>query len=461
MAADRPDQNQTRSIVPGSGSMMELPRLRVVLQSPGGERSEVPLGLMAVTVGTAADCDLVSKDERVSRHHCRIWLAPGDRVAVRDLGSKNGTQVSGVRVVEAFLPHVGARVAIGSSEIRLELEGGVRQVALSSEGRFGDAVGAAPAMRAAFAALAAAAGTDEPLLIRGESGTGKEVLARSVHAASARAAGPLLVFDCGASAMPSAAESELYGCAAGALPGVTEDRPGLLEEAHGGTLVLDDVGELPLDVQPLLLRALEEKQARPLGSTARKPTDFRLISTALGDLRALVREGRLREDLYFRLAGVEVVVPPLRERRQDVAALANLFLSELVPPRSLGDLPEGTLRLLEAHDWPGNVRELKRTVRRLALFPDLGESAIGALAAGAAGAAKERPAEAAADPLGGVVDLPLKEARDAVLAAFERRYLERQLQKHGGNVSAAARAMGVSRQFAHKLLARHGLRGSD
>ncbi|HEY8208836.1 MAG TPA: sigma 54-interacting transcriptional regulator [Myxococcaceae bacterium] len=443
--ADRPDI--THSLPgPGKGPTLELPLLRVVLREAGGKRAEVPLGLPAVTVGTAADCDLVCADERVSRHHCRLWLPSSDRIVIRDLGSKNGTSVGGVRIVEALLP-VGVSATLGSSVLRVELEGGVRHVALSSEGRFGDAIGTSPAMRAAFAALAAAASTDEPLLIRGESGTGKEVLARSVHAASARTAGPLVVFDCGASAHPGAAEAELYGCAAGALPGVTGDRPGLLEQAHGGTLVLDDVGELPLDVQPLLLRALEEKQVHPLGSPARRPADFRLISTALADLRPLVREGRLREDLYFRLAGLEVTVPPLRERREDLAALADLFLSELVPPRRLADLPAGTLRLLEGHDWPGNARELKRTVRRLALFPDLGESAIDALSA--------------REPRATVEDLPLKEAREAVLAAFEKKYLEHQLQKHGGNVSAAARAMGVSRQFAHKLLARHGLRGAE
>jgi DNA-binding NtrC family response regulator len=452
----------TRSIsAPPGGSTLELPSLRLVLRGPGGDRVETPLGLTALVVGTAPECDLVARDDAVSRHHCRVWLTRAG-VVVRDLGSKNGTVVNGIRLVEAILPP-GVVVALGGSELRVELEGGVRQVALAAEGRFGDAIGSAPAMRAAFARLAAAARTDEPLVIRGESGTGKEVLARAVHEASARASGPFMVFDCGASATPSAAEAELYGCAAGALPGVTADRPGLLEQAHGGTLLLDDVGDLAAEVQPMLLRALEEKHVRPVGSAARRPADVRVISTAQADLRPLVRDGRLREDLYFRLSGVEVVVPPLRERLEDLPALVERFLSELSPPRRLADLPPGALRLLEAHDWPGNVRELKHTARRLALFPDLGASAIDALSrtpppAGAANASAPAPAR---DPLGEAGKLPLKEAREVVLAAFERRYLEHKLEEHGGNVSAAARAMGVSRQFAHKLLARHGLRGSD
>lgn len=445
----------TRSIsAPAGGSTIELPSLRLVLRGPRGDRAEAPLGLTALVVGTAAECDLVAKDEAVSRHHCRVWLT-GAGVAIRDLGSKNGTLVNGVRLVEALLPP-GIAVTVGGSELRVEVEGGVRQVALSTEGRFGEAIGSAPAMRAAFARLAAAARTDEPLVIRGESGTGKEVLARAVHEAGARASGPFMVFDCGASAAPAAAEAELYGCVAGALPGVTEDRPGLLEQAHRGTLLLDDVGELPAEVQPLLLRALEEKHVHPVGSAARRPADVRVISTTQGDLRPLVREGRLREDLYFRFSGVEVVVPPLRERLEDLPALVEHLLSGLSPPRGLSDLPPGALRLLEGHDWPGNVRELKHTVRRLALFPDLGEAAIDALSR-----AKDASAAPAADPLGEAARLPLKEAREAVLAAFERRYLETKLQEHGGNVSAAARAMGVSRQFAHKLLARHGMRGAE
>ncbi|MDC3961470.1 sigma 54-interacting transcriptional regulator [Polyangium jinanense] len=456
-----------------------LPALRVRVTAPDGTMREAPLGMETLVVGTSAECDLVVSDPRVSRRHCELRLTRKG-VVLRDLGSKNGTLIGDLAVMEVLLP-LGTVVTLAGSRLSTHLAGAPSIVSLSTSTRFGEAIGESLPMRALFAALERAAASSETVLLLGESGTGKEVLARAIHAASPRKDGPFVVFDCSAVA-PSLIEAELFGHARGAFTGAVSAHAGLLEQADRGTLFIDELGELPLDLQPKLLRALEARQVRRVGAVEWRPFDARIVAATHRDLRARVAEKSFREDLYYRLAVVEVNIPPLRERKDDIPALVERFLAAQTPKRTLADLPPHAMSLLLAHDWPGNVRELRNVVARLCLFPDFAVSALGAQARKPPAAAAPEPARspepAAAAPaaapeaheapageaeegdLGGLLGLPLLSAREMVLERFERQYLATKLREHGGNISRTAEAISVSRQFLHKLVDRYGLRSS-
>jgi two-component system, NtrC family, response regulator GlrR len=421
---------------------LELPAMELVVGD-----ARVPLGDAPLVVGSDVDCDVVLADRRVSRRHCRI--SRGVRgVLVEDLSSKNGTTVGGVEVERAW---AGANVPVMVGDTRIvvrPLEGTVL-VPLSVETRFGDAIGASLAMRALFSRLERAAGAELTVLLLGESGTGKELLAHGIHTTSPRKDGPFVPFDCGA--VPAALlEATLFGHVRGAFTGASADKKGVLHDANGGTLFLDEIGELTLDLQPKLLRALESREYRPVGAAGYVPFDARVVAATNRPLRQAVADGLFREDLYYRLAVIEARVPPLRERREDIELLVQRFLESQSPPRSIRDLSSGALAMLEAHDWPGNVRELKNAVSRLLLFPEAGIRSLGELADGDSSPRASLP-----------IHLPLREAREEVVATFERAYVVAKLAESGGNVSRAAEAMGVSRQFAHQLMARYDIRRGD
>ncbi len=420
---------------------VEVPKLELWARGEGTE-ARCSLGLEPVTVGSAPDCTLRLLDSRVSRRHCELRLSP-EGLRLRDLDSKNGTWVSGVSVLEAWLSP-GTRFVIGETELEVTDSGESERLPLASTARFGDALGASLPMRVLFGQLERLAGGNDPLLLLGQSGSGKGVLARAIHSRSPRANGPFVVFDCGA-VSPSLIESALFGHERGAFTGAIEPRAGVFEEAHQGTLLLDEIGELALEQQPRLLRVLEARTIRRLGGGSERPADVRVISATHRPLRELCASGAFREDLYHRLAAFELTVPPLRERGDDVLLLAEQFLAELTPPRALSDLPPNTGALLRSHDWPGNVRELRNTLSRLALFPELGRAAL------EGGGRRKNP----------LWQLPLREARELAIADFERRYLEERLAIAEGNVSRAAAQIGVSRQHLHLLLARHGLRSKE
>ena len=331
---------------------------------------------------------------------------------------------------------------------------------MSPAGSFGGAIGSSYLMRALFARIERAAATAQTILLLGESGTGKEVLARAIHDESPRRAGPFVVLDCGA-ITANLMESEVFGYARGAFTGAAGARAGLLEEANGGTLFIDEIGELPLDLQPKLLRALEARQVRRLGSSEWRPFDARIVAATHRDLRARVAEGTFRQDLYYRIAVVEAHVPALRERKEDIPLLVERFLAAHDPPRALADLPPHALSLLAAHDFPGNVRELRNLVTRLVLFSELGLDLPGGEAARPVErAAVGSPAAPGGEPerMGKLLELPLPAAREMVMEQFERGYVSAKLGQHGGNISRAADAMGVSRQLVHRLLDRYGMR---
>jgi two-component system, NtrC family, response regulator GlrR len=448
---ERPAQDNALTLTlvrEASEECVALPAARVRLRGPGRAEAVAELGLRPVVVGSAPESDLAVDDPYVSRRHCQLELTTSG-VVVRDLGSRNGTWVNKMRVIEGVLPS-GAGITLGQLTLTVETEGTSVRVPLLARHQFGQAVGKSMVMRAMFARLERAAHADEPVLLLGESGTGKELLAQAIHQASPRRDGPFVVFDCGALA-PSLVEAELFGYEKGAFSGANSARVGILESAHGGTLFLDELGELPLDLQPKLLRALESRQVRPVGANRMRPLDLRVVAATHRDLRARVAAGEFREDLYYRLAVVEARVPPLRDRREDIPLLVERLLAQRTPPCTLADLPANTLEMLAGHSYPGNVRELRNTLARLILFPG-GEGL--SLPRGNGGSELSIGTTATA------LSPSFHEAREAAMADFERRYAAEHLRAHGGKVSAAARTMGVSRQFLHKLIVEHGLRES-
>jgi two-component system, NtrC family, response regulator GlrR len=400
------------------------------------------------SIGSHQRNDLVIDDATVSRFHGEIRVeAEGARV--RDLKSRNGTVVDGVSVVEAFL-RTGSHVRMGKTVFRFELGEETNRLPLSEGTKFGFLSGVSPAMRLMFSILRRAAESDVTVLLEGETGTGKSQAASSIHRESARKGGPFVVVDCGA-ILGNLLESELFGHEKGSFTGATERRIGAFEEASGGTVFLDEIGELPLDLQPKLLRALETREIRRTGSNAYRPVDVRVIAATHRDLRADVNAGRFRADLYFRLAVVTVQTPPLRQRPEDIPALVDDILASLrATPEDAALLrsPDLLARLRHAA-WPGNVRELRNYVERSLVFraaAPLGQD----VAPSDQGVA---PSESlAVDP-----SAPYAVERERVLGEFERRYFESLLRLHEGKVARAAAAAGIDRRYLYRILRRHGL----
>ena len=393
-----------------------------------------------LVIGAEASAELVLADPALSKFHCELRLVDGVTI-VRDLGSRNGTFVDGVRVFEAPLRD-GATLTVGRTQLRFEVGTRDVEVDVSARTQFGRLRGSSLAMRQTFALLEAAAAGTSTVLLQGESGTGKELAADAIHVESARRDGPFIVVDCGA--IPAhLLEAELFGYEAGAFTGATGMRIGAFEAAAGGTVLLDEIGELALDLQPKLLRVLDRKEIQRLGSARRIPVDVRVVAATNRDLKAEVNARRFRSDLYFRLAVLVVTMPPLRARTSDIPALVASILD------GLGDRDSPMARALAGgelvaelmrHAWPGNVRELKNYV----------EVCLVRQEASLAPAPSHEPA----------IDVtqPLRVVRDRWVRHVERRYLEELLAAHGGNVSAAARAAGVDRVHLHRLLRSAGLR---
>ncbi|HWM86819.1 MAG TPA: sigma-54 dependent transcriptional regulator [Kofleriaceae bacterium] len=393
-----------------------------------------------MVVGADPRADLVIADPTMSKFHCELRVIDGVCV-LRDLGSRNGTLVDRVPVLEAPL-RSGALLTMGRTQLRFDVGARDVEIPLSQRDHFGRLSGGSVAMRAVYALLEAAARGSSSVLLQGESGTGKDLAAESIHLESARQSGPFVVVDCGA--VPgNLLEAELFGHERGAFTGAQSLRIGAFEAAAGGTLLLDEIGELALDLQPKLLRAIDRHEIQRVGGSRRIPVDVRIIAATNRTLKAEVNARRFRSDLYFRLAVLVVHMPPLRERTSDIPALVKSILD------SLGDLDSPMARSLSAgellpellrHSWPGNVRELRNTIEACIVRQ---ESAL---------------APPPTDQPGIDVELPLRAVRERWVRHVERRYLEQLLAVHGNNVSAAARAAGIDRVHLHRLLSRAGLR---
>jgi DNA-binding NtrC family response regulator len=394
-------------------------------------------------IGSHESADLVLTDPTVSRFHCEL-IVHAAGVDINDLGSRNGTAVNGVSILAAHLAP-GSMLGIGRTQLHFEAGDGVVRLPMSTRERFGLLVGRSRAMATLFATLERAAASDSTVLLQGETGTGKDAAAESIHQESARRDGPFVVVDCG-SIPPNLIESELFGHERGSFTGAVSDRLGALEAADGGTLFLDELGELPRDLQPKLLRALERREIKRIGATQPTPVDVRIIAATNRNLRAEVNAGLFRADLYYRLAVLDVTMPPLRERPEDIPPIIEHMLGVLEltnDPRAAWLRSPETAAKLAGHPWPGNVRELRNYVERCIAF----ETEI------PLNVSEPDNAMTLIDPR-----QPLRVVRDRWGKFMERKYLEQLLELHHDNVAAAARAAGVDRVHLHRLLSRCGLR---
>jgi DNA-binding NtrC family response regulator len=404
------------------------------------------------SIGTIESNDFVLTDPTVSRFHAELRRVTGG-LRIKDCGSTNGLVINGVEVRGT---EVGAQppftLRLGHSELSIT-RGGTRFAPPLPRETVGRLVGASDPMLRLYDTIRRLASHDSNVLIHGESGTGKELVAEAIVASSRRARGPFVTVDCGA--LPAhLVLSELFGHERGAFTSADRRHIGAFERAHGGTLFLDEIGELPSNLQPTLLGVLERKRLRRVGGTVDIPSDVRVLCATHRDLRGSVNDGSFRLDLYHRLAIVNLHVPPLRERFEDLDLLIEHFLIELgveARPEALST-PEGRAALLR-HDWPGNVRELRNYVESATALE--GAASLGGTVTIGGEAAGARVPPAPSDP-GAIV--PFRAAKAAATAEFERRYLERLWAAAGGDgIRAAARLAQMDRSYLSELLRRHGI----
>jgi DNA-binding NtrC family response regulator len=381
-----------------------------------------------LSIGTSEGNDLRLADPGVSRHHCAL-RAHERGLELVDLGSRNGTFVDALEVTSCFVRN-GAHLRIGESIVALEILDQDLEQPLAATNQFGPILGASAEMRRLYPIIEQCGRSSATVLIVGESGTGKELIAEAIHDASARRGKPFVVVDCSALSH-DLAESELFGHLRGSFTGADTDRVGAFESANGGTVFLDEIGEMPLLLQPLLLRVLEARTIRRIGSNQHVAVDVRIVSASNRDLRAEVNHKRFRADLFYRLNVLRIPVPPLRERVGDVEILAAHFWRTF----RADPIPSALVASLVTQRWPGNIRELRNAIERVAL---LGWTP------------KQRAVDSA--------ELPTyKDGRAAALWDWERAWLERLLAINDGNLSRASRMAKMGRSHLRELARKHQL----
>jgi DNA-binding NtrC family response regulator len=404
------------------------------------------------SIGSHPSNDLVIQDPTVSRFHCEVQISENG-ARVRDLDSRNGTVIDGVQVNDGFVRNASS-IRMGATSVQFNWCSENNPLPLSERSEFGSLVGTSVPMRTVFALLERAADTDSTVLLEGDTGTGKGQMALAIHKASSRKSAPFLTIDC--SSIPAnLLESELFGHERGAFSGATERRLGMFESANGGTIFLDEIGEMPPELQPKLLRVLEDRVIRRVGLNREQPVDVRVIAATNRDLRTEVNFGRFRSDLYFRLAVLKVSIPPLRQRPEDIAPLVGHIL------RALGadDAAAAQFRRpefiaqLQRSAWPGNVRELRNYLERCLVFHDAPP-----VAENLAPGSKPSSSQPASYVPPVTSNMTFADARKVAMDQWEKRFLEELMAAHGGKVLQAAAAAGISRVYLYKLLVRHGLK---
>ena len=434
--------------------------LEVVSGPDQGKRLTVASARMLV--GTSPICDLVLTDERVSRRHLALSVED-TTLRVEDLQSTNGTFANEIRIAGAYL-HGGEKITIGKTLMVVTLVPAEEGEKLGRAVSFGRVLGTSPKMQRVYAFARKIAASDISCTIEGETGTGKEQLAEAIHDESTRTKGPFIVFDC--TALPGTLmESALFGHEKGSFTGASATRRGVFEQANGGTLFIDEIGDLDISLQPKLLRAIQRGETQRVGGTGWLKSNVRILAATRRDLDREVQEGRFRDDLFFRLAVARIELPPLRERGADVEFLARAFWASLGP--SAGPFPIEFLARYRGHAWPGNVRELLNTVVRWQALGEMGlgeriqEDAPESLAAPPVASAGVGTSPAADDLVQRLIReaVPFSKARQLAALDFERRYVKSILESFGGNVTKAAQASGIGRRYFHMLLAK--IEGSE
>ena len=416
-----------------------LPQCKLVVVKGAQRGREYVVSSDVVRVGKANDNDLVLPEETVSRVHLEI-LRDAKGYHLRDLHSTNGTFLDGAEIREAYV-RAGSIITVGTVQLRFTpFEERIEAHASDLE-ELGAMHGRSTAMREIFGLLERLAPTDATLLVEGEAGVGKELMARTAHARSRRRSGPFVVVDCRA-LFGNPLESALFGHEKGAFSGAHATRQGAFETANGGTILLDHVGELALDVQPKLLRVLEQREVRRIGATRSIKVDLRFVAASERDLRREVEKGKFREDLYFRLAVAPIRLPPLRERREDIPGIVEKILGHAADAEQLA--------ALGAHDWPGNVSELRAIVERGAGILPPGAEPPASTTALARTVAEEPEYDPARS---------YRENKERWEWDFERGYLKWLMARAEGNISRAAREADMDRKYLHKLLKKHSILG--
>ncbi len=399
-------------------------------------------------IGRRPGCHLVLADKKVSATHCEI-VATERGVRIRDLGSSNGTHLGEYRIVEALL-HRPCTIRCGDTLLAFSPSKSAERVAVSKSERFGPLVGSTPGMRAIFEKLSVLAPTTVSVLVEGETGTGKELVAQAIHDKSDRADRPFVVVDC--SAIPaSLAETVLFGHEKGSFTGATSRRVSPFVEAHGGTVFLDELGELPVEIQPKLLRVLAEQRIMSVGGTKYAPVNVRVVAATRRDLLEEINKGAFRDDLYFRVAQERITVPALRDRKDDLAPLLHRLFEVAGKAAAFKRVSAESLDRLERHDWPGNVRELRNLVT-LALAYDKGSGSIDLAAR-----LNERPApKGKSGGHGGVASRP-GHPYAASKEAHDRHYFKALYEIAKGNVTQMSKRAGLNRETVRIYLKELGI----
>jgi len=415
----------------------------------GKPDSRVAVGADPVLVGRAPSCTLVVDDKRVSAMHAEL-VATSNGVRVRDLGSKNGIWAGDVRIQEGFLTE---RTTLSLGPIELSFEPAEpERMRLPQLEQLGDLYGRTPAMREVFARIERSAPTDLTVLVEGETGTGKELVAQAIHDRSARKDHPFVVVDCG-SIPQGLAESTLFGHVRGSFTGATSDRVSPFVQAEGGTVFLDELGELPMDTQPKLLRALAERRVQPVGASAWIPFDARIVAATRRDLSRAVNENAFRSDLFFRIAQVRIAMPALRDRVEDIPGLVQFVMERSGAKNAFKRVSRDSMAQLLRHDWPGNVRELCNVVAvAVALADDKGPIDLAAHV-GALSPRAMRSLEGAAS-----VELGYHEAKRAALDQFEKQYFSALSEQTSGNIAEMSRRAKLQRTHVRKYMVTHGIK---
>lgn len=410
-----------------------------------------------IAIGSDPEADLVLNDETVSRRHAEI-VKSKDGYVLRDLNSTNGTFVDSLRVKEIFVSP-GATIRFGKSRVKFLPQEEKIEIYPSKKDKFDNIIGKSLELRKVYGMIEKVAPTNVSALIIGETGTGKELVAQAIHAHSKRSAKPFVVFDC-SSVQPNLIESELFGHERGAFTGATTTRQGAFEVANGGTIFLDELGELGMDMQPKLLRALEQGEVKRVGSDHPRRVDVRLIAATNRNLKEEVKKGRFREDLYFRISVVQVTLPPLRKRLDDLEALVQHFIERnnkggAERNKNVSSVSADALLALREYHWPGNVRELKNVIDRAVSFC---EGAV-LMPADLPEYLREKTTSSTSPRIRG--DVPFKDAKELWLESFEKDYLIDLLKRNDFNISKAAKQAGIDRKSVQRLLKKYNLNVKD
>jgi transcriptional regulator with GAF, ATPase, and Fis domain len=448
-----PAGTHVTEVLSASGSVTRLNPTSARLYVPGGpdKGKSTSVGSRSILVGADPTCQLVLVDRTVSRRHAEV-RREGDFVIVKDLGSTNGTFYHDARVVEVSVP-LGGEISFGKTRVKIVPEEVSVEARPHVSDRIGSLIGRDLRMREIFTLIEDIADTDVTVVIEGETGTGKELVAKAIHEHSRRKSRDLVVFDC-TNQPKDLIESALFGHVKGAFTGATTQRVGAFGRADNGTIFLDELGEFGLDLQPKLLRVLESREIQKVGGDGYEAVNARVIAATNRNLRAEVRAGNFREDLYDRLAVVKITLPSLRDRPADLPLLVEHFMNL---NGSTCTIDSGCFTRLAAYHWPGNVRELKNVVDRACALSRGHTQVDLSTFIQAEDLLDAPPPPVVAGPQPMDTDLSFKEAKGRVITEFETRYIEALLRQHNNNISVAAREAGIDRKHFKDLMRKHGI----